>query len=134
MTKRITFISLLAASALTGVKTHGAEARPFGHGGGFHGGGFHGGFAHHGGFGGRGFRGGYGGYRGYGYRGNGGAAVAAGILGLVGGLAAGAALADAPAYGYGYAPAYGYAPCRTVRDVVFDAWGRPHRQVYTVCD
>jgi hypothetical protein len=143
---RKTFIGILAATALLAAAPQAVQARPFGHGGYGHGGFGHGGFGgYRGGYGHGGFaHRGYGGYGGYGYRGGGGAAVAAGVLGLVGGLAAGAALASensygyaAPAYGYGYAPAYGYVPspvCRTVRETVYDRAGILRRRVYSVCD
>jgi hypothetical protein len=102
-----------------------APAQAQHHGGGYHGGG--------------GYRGGYGGHYG---RGNGGAAVAAGVVGL----ALGAAIASnnhgyydrgyygAPAYAYGYGPGYGYGyrTCETTRWVWDPYYGRrvPVREAY----
>ena len=86
-----TLVALVAAGTLAAsLGAPAAQARGFGHGGGFrgHGGGFH-----------RGYGGGYG-HRGIGT----GAAVG---LGLLGAGIAGAAIAGSQGYGGGY-PAYGY--------------------------
>jgi hypothetical protein len=104
-------IAGLAALSLMGslIATSEPAAAQFdggGRGGGFHGGGFHGGGGWHGG----------GWHGGRWHRGGGWAGPA-----IVGGLAAGALLAEPYAYGYGYGP-YGYGGCTSYAPI-YDAYG-----------